>query len=134
MIQIGTFRFTGGGAEYQQIQRMRRRRWERRERHGRPPEVEDLGRDADTIRLTGSIWVERGAQIDALAALADLAGMGAGQGAATVPVFAGGESADSGEYLGRWVITELDTTDDILRLGGIPALISFEIGLLEAGV
>lgn len=133
-MQLGTFRFEAalGAAEYRMLQRTRRRRWTRRERHGRAPEMEDLGRDADEIRLSGSVWVRGAADLVTLDALRDAAGLAGDLTAAPLGVYVGGARGVSGEYAGEWVVTELETTDEHLRLDGTPARIDFQITLIEA--
>ena len=134
-MQIGAFRFEAGAgaAEYRTRQRIRRRRWVRRERHGRPPELEDLGRDADEMRLSGSIWVRVAADLGALDALRDVAGLATGGDAEPLGVYLGGGQGTSGEYIGEWVVTELETTDERLRLDGVPARVDFRVVLVETG-
>ncbi len=135
-LQIGTFRFevAPGGAEYRELQRRSRRRWAPRQRHGLPPELEDLGRDAGRVDLRGTVWVEKAADIDALAGLRSQAGLEPGTAAATLPVFLGGSAGSSGEYLGRWAVTRLDETERSLRENGIPIRIEFRVSLLEEGL
>lgn len=134
-MRVGTFRFevAPGGAEYQELQRRSRRRWSTRERYGLPPELEDLGRDAVRIDLRGTVWVKAAADIEALAALRAQAGLEPGEKARTLPVFLGGSSGSSGDYLGQWAVTRLDETERSLRENGIPIRIDFRISLLEEG-
>lgn len=130
-MQIGAFRFEVGAAEYQELSRVRTRRWETRARHGKPPEVEDLGRDAERIELTGTVWVSHADDLAALDALAAEAGLERDGEGKTLPVFIGGGSGSSGEYLGDWVVLRLETTDRKLRHDGIPTTIEFTVSLLE---
>ena len=132
-MQIGTFRFEAapGGAEYAELQRRSRRRWASRDRYGRPPELEDLGRDAGRLELRGSVWVEEAADIEALASLRSLAGMEPGGRAETLPVFLGGGAGSSGQYLGRWAVARLHETERSLRENGVPVRIDFRVSLLE---
>lgn len=130
-MQIGRFRFEVEGAEYQELLRRRVRRWAARERHGRPPELEDLGRDADRIELSGTVWVESSADLAALDELVEIAGLERGREAELVPVFIGGGVGSSGESLGMWAVEDLETTESALRQDGIPTLIEFRVRLLE---
>lgn len=132
-MQIGAFRFeaAAGAAEYRTLQHIRRRRWARRERHGRPPELEDLGRDADEVRLSGSVWVRAAADLAALHELIAGARLDTDDGATPLGVYVGGSTGTSGEYVGEWVVTEVDTTDEGLRFDGVPARIDFRITLVE---
>ena len=130
--QIGAFRFEVGTAEYQELSRARARRWETRARHGRPPEVEDLGRDAERIELKGTVWVSTSDDLAALDALVSEAGLARDGKGELQPVFLGGGSGSSGEYLGDWAVLSLQTTDRALRHDGIPTTIEFTVSLLEA--
>ena len=130
-MQVGVFRFEVGGAEYQELSRVRARRWETRVRHGKPPEVEDLGRDAERIELTGTVWVSTSDDLAALDELIMEAGFERGGEGKAVPVFLGGGSGSSGEYLGEWVVTRLETGERELRHDGIPTEIEFTVALLE---
>ena len=131
-MQIGAMRFDVGAAEYQELQRVRARRWETRARHGRPPEVEDLGRDAERIQLTGSVWVSTSDDLAALDDLMSEAGLDTEGEGKRLPVFLGGGSGSSGDYLGEWVVLRLQTTERDLRFDGIPTEVEFTADLLEA--
>ena len=114
--------------------RRRVRRWRARERHGRTPELEDLGREADRIELRGTVWVKEASDLAALDALRDVAGLMAGGDAELVPVFIGGGVGSSGDALGMWAVEELETTESALRQDGIPTLIEFRVKLLESAL
>ena len=63
-MQIGPFRFdVATGTEYAELKRHARRRWLARERFGQPPALEDLGRDAETITVRGTVWVRAAADL-----------------------------------------------------------------------
>lgn len=134
-MQVGAFRFeaTPGGAEYTELARRRRRRWAARERHGQPAQLEDLGRDAETIDLHGTVWVRSPDDLAALDALRSEAGLPGEEGVEPRPlaVFRGGDDANSGEFLGQWVVTRLNERERDLRLDGTPTRISFELSLME---
>ena len=130
-MQIGAFRFEVGGAEYQELSRVRARRWETRARHGKPPEVEDLGREAETIELTGTVWVSTSDDLAALDALVMEAGLEPGGEGKPLPVFLGGGSGSSGEFLGMWGVRRFETGERELRHDGIPTEIQFTVSLLE---
>ena len=130
-LQVGTFRFEVGQAEYQELIRTRARRWAERERHGRPPEVENLGREAERITLSGTVWVSVPEDLAALDDLVSEAGLAAQGQARTQPVYLGGGSGSSGEYLGMWAVPRLEVTERQLRHDGIPTEIDFEVELLE---
>ena len=105
-MQVGTFRFeaTVGRPEYRELGRRYRRRWATRERHGLPPELEDLGREAMRIDVRGTVWVRESADIEALtalrraAALEPLAGSDPEVPAPALPVFLGGSEGSSGAF------------------------------------
>ena len=130
-MQVGSFRFEAPGVEYSELARRRQRRWAARERHGQPAALEDLGRDAETITLTGTVWVRSGADLDAFGVLREEAGLAPGADAAPLGVFVGGGDDQSGEFAGMWVVNRLSTRERELRLGGIPARIDFTLQLTE---
>ena len=130
-MQIGSFRFEVPAAEYRDLSRRYRRRWVARERHGLPPVLEDLGRDADSITLTGTVWVRRAADLDAFAALRIDAGLDPDTEAEALPVFLGGAAAASGDYLGLWAVEQLQVRERQLRLDGIPSRVDFSVRLRE---
>ena len=142
-LQIGTFSFTidPGGAEYASLRRVAGRRWAERQRHGRPPALEDLGRAAATLTLSGTVWIRSGADLAALDGLRDAAGLAApGAGAAAIepaprplPVFSGLDSgaASTRTFHGWWVVTRLTERHRRLRVDGIPARIDFSASLTE---
>lgn len=132
-MQVGSFRFevAPGGAEYRELQRRSRRLWATRPRHGLPPELEDLGRDADQINLRGTVWVDEAGDIEALAELRSQAGLDPGGSAKALPVFLGGGGGSSGEFMGNWAVTRLEETERSLRENGIPIRIDFRVSLLE---
>ena len=145
-MQIGTFRFEVATTEYAELARTYRRRWAARQRHGRPEALEDLGRQADTITLTGVAWIQRAADREPFEQLLGQAGLrtrrdrsepptqrelSADADAQPLHVYLGGGDVDSGEYAGRWVVNQLRTRDRDLRLDGIPARIEFTVQLTE---
>ena len=130
-IQIGNFRFELPSPQYRELSRRYRRRWAARERHGAPPILEDLGRDADAIALTGTVWVRRAADLDAFAALRRDAGLDPDGEAEPLAVFLGGGGGASGDYLGLWVVEQLDVRERQLRLDGVPARVDFNVRLRE---
>ena len=131
-MQIGEFRFEIGAAEYQALTRIRARRWAQRERHGRPPALEDMGREAERITLTGTVWVSTSDDLAALDALGTEAGLDAGDDGKLLPVFMGGGGGRSGPFLGRWAVDRLEVEERALRFDGIPAEIGFTVSLIEA--
>ena len=81
-LQIGTFAFAAdpGGAEYANLRRVAGRRWVGRQRHGRPPALEDLGRAVATLTLSGTVWIRSGADLAALDELRRATGLDAPAG------------------------------------------------------
>lgn len=146
-LQIGTFSFAAdpGGAEYASLRRVAGRRWTERQRHGRPPALEDLGRAAATLTLSGAVWIRSGADLAALDGLRAAAGLAApagpdtGGGAAAepaarpLPVFSGLDSGGSSTraFRGWWIVTRLTERRRQLRVDGIPARIDFVVTLTE---
>ena len=142
-MQVGGVRFDvePGHAEYTELTRRRARRWNARERHGMPAQLEDLGRDAETMDLRGTVWVRTVDDLAALDVLRSEAGLlgftgvpGAPQAeraATPLAVFRGGGDGNSGEYLGQWVVVRLSEIERHLRVDGVPTRIDFEMTLLE---
>lgn len=130
-MQIGDFRFEAPGAEYGELTRRHQRRWAARERHGRPPALEDLGRDADSITLTGTVWVRRAADLDAFAGLRRDAGLDPDGEARPLAVFLGGGDLSSGDHLGLWVVEQLQVRERQLRFGSIPSRVDFTLRMRE---
>ena len=141
-LQIGTFSFTAGGAEYANLRRVAGRRWVERQRHGRPPALEDLGRAAATLTLSGTVWIRSGADLAALDGLRDAAGLAAPAGpdgaaveppSQPLPLFSGVDAAGASTriFWGWWVIARLTERHRQLRVDGIPARIDFSVSLTE---
>ena len=134
-MQVGSFRFEAGpgGAEYSSLTRRRQRRWAARDRHGRPAALEDLGRSAETMDLSGVVYVRTARDLTALDALRMEAGLPGEDGARPSPlaVFRGGTDTDSGDYIGQWVVTRMVERERDLRLDGTPTSIAFELSLME---
>ena len=131
-MQVGEFRFDvdPGHAEYTELTRRRARRWASRERYGMPAQLEDLGRDAERIDVRGTIWVQTVEDLLALDPIKTQAGL-PGDEAQPLPVFRGGNGAESGEYLGMWVVVSLNEREQILRADGVPTQIDFLMTLME---
>lgn len=130
-MQIGSFAFQAQGPEYVSLARRSARRWMPRERHGRPPALDDLGRQADEITLRGTVIVQTARDLEALSALREAAGLAGDADAAAMPVYIGGGAGSSGTFLGYFAIRRLRTTERDLRLESIPARIDFQVELLE---
>lgn len=133
-MQIGPFRFdVATGTEYAELKRHARRRWLARERFGQPPALKDLGRDAETITVRGTVWVRAAADLAALAALRTAAGVDPdGAAPEPLPVYLGGGPGASGVFLGAWAVTRLAETERTLRADGAPTRVDFTVTLQEA--
>ena len=130
-MQVGVFRFEAGGAEYQKLTRRLARRWEERPRHGLTPELEDTGRAAEVIEISGVVPVWSADHLAALEELAEVASLRSDEDAKPVPVFLGGGDGSSGQYLGMFAIAALEWTERSLRFNGIPTEIDFSVALKE---
>lgn len=131
-MQIGTFVFRTPGAEYAELTRRSGRRWMRRDRRGRSPALDDVGRRAEEITLRGTVWVRTADDLAALDALRDVAAAGPDGGeAASQPVYIGGGGGASGTFLGHWAVTRMQVTERDLRFDHVPARIDFTVSLLE---
>ncbi len=136
-IQIGDVRFDARNLAAHETERIRARRWTPRARRGQPPALEDLGREAETLRLMGQIPIRTARDRRRLDGLRQAAGLtraaAAGereQPAKALPLFAPGPSG--AVHLGWWAVTELTATERQLRTDeGIPTVIEFTLTLLE---
>ena len=130
-MQIGTFVFQAP-REYRELQRRSGRRWMRRERRGRPPALDDVGRQAEEITLRGTVWVRTADDLAALDALREVAALDAGgDEPVSLPVYLGGGGGASGTFLGHWAVTRMQVTERDLRFDSVPARIDFTVSLIE---
>ena len=126
MARLGSFQFGMDTAAFDQLQRSSAYRWEAKNRIGRQPAMQNTGRDADTITLSGAIYPHwRGGlgQIGALRAMAE-----SGEPQPLVYAF-----ETSGQYCGQWCITGIEETRTVLFDNGAPRKIEFSLVLREYG-
>lgn len=133
-MQLGSFRFeAAAGTEAASQEIARSRQWVRRGRLGRPPYLQDQGRDAAGITLTGSIPVTSRGRLDALEPLRVEAGLVDTDSPPEPLILLQADGAGTMRSLGLWVVERLVETGKGPRTGaGIPAVIEFTISLLDA--
>lgn len=119
MMSLGSFRFGVLTAAYQELQRVSEYRWPAQDRVGNTPQLQFVGRGADTITLPGVIypeWNGGAGQLDRLRALAD-------QGLPQMLV------SGMGRVMGRWVIERVEEKQGPFFAGGVPRKQEFTLQL-----
>ena len=133
-MQLGDFVFRADRAEYDELQRQLSRRWAPVARHGRPPLLEDLGREAAEVELSGSVAPRARRDLRPLESLIEEAGLAPGTGdapARPLTLYVGGQPGASGEATGDWAVLAVRTVESEMRFGGVPARIDFRITIRE---
>ena len=131
-LQIGSFRFEAA-AETSAQEINRARRWVRRQRFGRPPALEDRGRAAMELTLTGTIPIRSVADLAALDALRAEGGLVDTADPPQPLTLFRARAAGGVEAIGTWVVERLVERRIGLRTpAGIPTAIEFTVSLVEA--
>lgn len=126
MARLGSFEFGIDTAAFKELQRNSAYRWQAKNRIGRRPAMQNTGREADSISLSGVIYPHwRGGlgQMSTLRAMADT-GM-------PVPLVYAFDT--TGQYCGLWCIAAIDETRTVFFEGGGPRRIEFRVSLKEYG-
>ena len=126
MARLGNFQFGMDTAAFNELKRASSFRWESKNRIGRRPAMQNTGRDADTISLSGTIYPHWRGGLGQMAALRAMAASGKAQ-----PLVYAFENA--GQYCGLWCITSIDETRTVLFDNGGPRKIEFSLTLREYG-
>jgi len=126
MARLGSFQFGMDTAAFNELKRASNYRWESKNRIGRSPAMQNTGRDADTISLSGTIYPHWRGGLGQMATLRAMAATGEAQ-----PLVYAFES--SGQYCGLWCITNIDETRTVLFDNGGPRKIEFNMTLREYG-
>lgn len=126
MARLGDFQFGIDTAAFTDLQRSSAYRWEAKNRIGRQPAMQNVGRGADTISLSGTIYPHWRGGLGQMAALRDMAATGEPQ-----PLVYAFET--SGQYCGLWCIESIEETRTILFENGAPRKIDFRVTLKEYG-
>lgn len=126
MARLGSFQFGMDTAAFQDLQRSSAYRWEAKNRIGRQPAMQNTGRNADTISLSGTIYPHWRGGLGQIGALRDMAATGE-----PFPLVYAFET--SGQYCGLWCIESIDETRTAFLDGGAPRKIDFKLTLKEYG-
>lgn len=126
MARLGSFQFGMETAAFNDLKRTSNYRWEAKNRIGRKPAMQNTGRDADTITLSGVIYPHWRGGLGQMATLRAMADTGQAQ-----PLVYAFENA--GQYCGKWCITAIDETRTVLFDNGSPRKIEFSLTLREYG-
>lgn len=126
MARLGSFQFGMDTAAFNELKRASGYRWEAKNRIGRSPAMQNVGRDADTIALSGVIYPHWRGGLGQMAALRAMATTGEAQ-----PLVYAFEN--SGQYCGRWCIVSIEETRTVLFDNGAPRKIEFGLTLREYG-
>lgn len=119
MMSYGLFVFALGTVPYQEFQRQLAWRHPSTSRIGAPPASQFLGRDDETVTLSGALLPELTGGRLSLAAIEEMA-----DGGRAWPLIEG-----TGVYYGLYVITGLTTTRTLFFADGAARRIEFQITL-----
>lgn len=126
MARLGSFQFGIDTAAFTDLQRSSAYRWDAKNRIGRQPAMQNVGRGADTIGLSGTIYPHWRGGLGQIGVLRDLASAGL-----PLPLVYAFET--SGQYCGLWCIESIEETRTVLFENGAPRKIDFRVTLREYG-
>ena len=122
VLALGRFSFGVSSAAYQRLQRQTDFRWTAADRFGRRPSQQYLGPGADSITLDGALLPELGDH-SSIRILRDLAASGEPQALVD----------GAGRVYGRWAVTSISETQELLHSDGTPRKRSFSIKMTHYG-
>lgn len=123
LMTLGGYVFGTDSAAYDEMQRAAEYRWAAQDRIGRPPARQWLGRGAETVELSGTIYPVRRRAEEDLAALRAEAAKGE-----PLRLMLG-----TGEILGLWTIERIQETGTVFHPGGVPRKVEFRVRLAWYG-
>lgn len=126
MARLGAFQFGIDTAAFQKLQRAASYQWQAKNRIGRKPAQQFTGQGADTITLDGVIYPHYRGGLGQIGRMRQLAGTGQPQ--ALIYAF-----ENSGQYCGRWCITNIEENRTVFFEDGKPRKIEFSLSLVEYG-
>lgn len=126
MARLGSFEFGIDTAAFKELQRNSAYRWQAKNRIGRRPAMQNTGREADSISLSGVIYPHWRGGLGQMSALRAMAESGL-----PVPLVYAFDT--TGQYCGEWCITSIDETRTVFMEGGGPRRIEFRVSLKEYG-
>lgn len=126
MAMLGGFRFGIETAAFQKLQRSSAARWQALNRIGRRPAMQNTGRDADKISLSGVIYPHYKGGLGQMSALRAMLNAGT-----PVPLVYAFDRV--GQYCGLWCVTSISEDRTVFFDNGTPRKIEFSIDLQEYG-
>jgi phage protein U len=123
MLALGPYRFSLNTGAYQSLKRSSEYRWSSLERIGQEPLLQAIGQGSDRIDLDGVIYPHFRGGLGQINAMRDAAAR-----QETLMLING-----LGEVLGRFVITQIEETQNTFLADGIPRKIEFRLSLERYG-
>jgi len=123
MLALGPYRFSLNTSAYQSLKRSSEYRWPSLERIGQEPLLQALGQGSDRIDLDGVIYPHFRGGLGQINAMRDSA-----QRQEPLMLING-----LGEVLGRFVITQIEETQNTFLPDGVPRKIEFRLSLERYG-
>lgn len=123
MLALGPYRFSLNTSAYQTLKRSSEYRWPQVERIGQEPLLQALGQGSDSIDLDGVIYPHFRGGLGQLGNMRDSASR-------QEPLML---INGLGEVLGRFVITQIEETQNTFLPDGVPRKIEFRLSLERYG-
>ena len=123
MLALGPYRFSLNTSAYQTLKRSSEYRWPSIERIGKEPLLQAIGPGCDRIDLDGVIYPHFRGGLGQINAMRDSA-------AKQEPLML---INGLGEVLGRFVITQIEETQNTFLADGAPRKIEFRLSLERSG-
>jgi phage protein U len=123
MLALGPYRFSLNTSAYQSLKRSHEYRWPSIERIGQEPLLQAIGQGSDRIDLDGVIYPHFRGGLGQINAMRDSA-----QRQEPLMLING-----QGNVLGRFVITQIEETQNTFLADGIPRKIEFRLSLERYG-
>lgn len=123
MMAFGPYRFTIGTAAYQQLQKTINYRWQAQDRINNNPALQFVGVGEEQIDLEGTIYPHFKGGFNQINNMRNMANLAA-------PMFL---IDGFGRILGKWVIMQIEETNEVFSSNGIPRKINFRISIAKYG-
>ena len=123
MLALGPYRFSLNTSAYQSLKRSSEYRWPSIERIGKEPLLQAIGPGCDHIELDGVIYPHFRGGLGQINAMRDSASR-------QEPLML---INGLGEVLGRFVITQIEETQNTFLADGVPRKIEFRLSLERYG-
>ena len=123
MMALGEYRFSVSTAAYRELTRSNEYRWAAQERLGRLPARQYLGPGPETVSLSGVIYPHYRGGLGQLDRMRAEAGRGEPLDLST----------GDGTIMGKWVVTRIEETRQVLDADSAPRRIEFRLQLARYG-